>query len=70
MKYIGINALIEIFKNKKFFDSIVLLVNETGTLIKDLKGIKIQALFQNSYKEVKITDNDGSTDIVIDCGDL
>ncbi len=69
MKYFGINALREIFKNKKFFDSIVLLVNETD-VIKNLKGIKIQALFQNSYREVKISDDDGTADIVIDCGDL
>ena len=69
IKYFGINALKEIFKNKKFFDNIVLLINET-TPVSNLKDIKIQALYSNNKKELKITDKAGTGDIVIDCGQL
>lgn len=73
IKYFGINALKEIFKNKKFFDNIVLLINETAA-VSNLKDIKIQALYtsvenSNNKKEIKLTDGVGTGDIMIDCGE-
>ena len=68
IKYLGINAFKETLKNKNFFDSIGILVNEANTLVSSLKDIKIQALYSNSKKELKITDKAGTGDIVIDCG--
>ena len=68
IKYLGINALKETLKNKSFFDSIGILVNEANTAVSSLKDIKIQALYSNNKKELKITDKAGTGDIVIDCG--
>ena len=70
IKYLGINANKETLKNKSFFDNIILLINQTGAL-SALKGIKIQSVWLNSTREIKITDELGSSnDVVIDCGEL
>ena len=70
IKYLGINANKETLKNKSFFDNIILLINQTGAL-SALKGIKIQSVWLNSTREIKITDElGGSNDVVIDCGEL
>ena len=55
IKYLGINANKETLKNKSFFDNIILLINQTGAL-SALKGIKIQSVWLNSTREIKITD--------------
>ena len=55
IKYLGINALKETLKNKSFFDSIGILVNEANTAVSSLKDIKIQALYSNNKREEAIS---------------
>ncbi len=66
--YSGINAFKETLRNKSFFDSISFIINEPNKILSLLKDIKIQAVYVNSKKELKISDNAGTGDIVIDCG--